>query len=133
MNTTQVLLYDQVAPFEVPTEIPLNANHVATLEWSSSPINYMINRYMISLDTSGNHWLLWIKADDNEDESADQLVAFVKNTDVDMKDESICLLKAYWVAYFNEYENPDEHYQLVETGILDDHDLKNIVSGINFI
>jgi hypothetical protein len=75
MTTAKVLLYDQTASFDVPTEIPLNANHIATLEWSSSPINYMINSYMISLDTSGNHWLLWIKADEYEDESEDQLVA----------------------------------------------------------
>ena len=133
MTTANVILYDQTASFDVPTEIPLNANHITTLEWTSSPINYMINRYMISLDASETHWLLWIAADDTDDESADQLVAFVKNADVDMKDASISLLKAYWIAYYKEYETPDEHYKLVDTGILDEHDLKNIVSGINFI
>jgi len=133
MNTTQVLLYDQIAPFKVPTKIPSKADHVITLEWSSSSINYMQNRYMISQDPSQVYWLLWIAADDNEEESEEQLVAYVKKSDVNIKNASASLLKAYWIAYYEEYETPDEHYILVDTGILDDHDLKNIVSGINFI
>lgn len=133
MNTIQVLLYDQIAPFEAPTNIPSKADHVITLEWTSSPINYMISRYMISLDTSGNHWLLWIKADDTEDKSEDQLVAYVKKSDVNIKDAAASLLKDYWIAYYKEYETPDEHYKLVDTGILDEYELKKIVSGINFI
>jgi hypothetical protein len=133
MTTTNVLLYDQVATFEVSKEIPSNAKHVITLEWTSSPINYMKNRYMISKDISNQKWLLWIKADETEDESFDQLVAFENNSDIDIKDASANLLKAYWIAYYKEYETPDEHYKLVETGILDEHDLKNIVSGINFM
>jgi hypothetical protein len=133
MMKAQVLLYDQSASFEAPTEIPLNANHIATLEWSSSPINYMINRYMISLDASGTHWLLWIKADDTEDESEDQLVAYGEKTDEDVKQTSASLLKEYWIAYFTEYENPVQHYKLIQKGILDENDLEAIVSEIDFI
>ena len=133
MTTTNVLLYDQVATFEVSKEIPSNAKDVITLEWTSSPINYMKNRYMISKDIANQKWLLWIKADETEDESVDQLVAFENNSDIDIKDASANLLKAYWIAYYKEYETPDEHYKLVETVILDEHDLKNIVSGINFM
>lgn len=133
MTTTNVLLYDQEASFEVSKEIPSNAEHVITLEWTSSPLNYMKNKFMISKDISNQKWLLWIKADETEDESVDQLVAFENNSDNDIKDASTNLLKAYWIAYYKEYETPDEDYKLVKTGILDEHDLKNIVSGIKFI
>jgi hypothetical protein len=133
MTKTQVLLYDQKASFEVPSTIPSKAEHVITLEWSSSPNNYMQNSYMISQDPSHVYWLLWIEAEDNEEDSADQLVAFVKNSDVNIKDAAVSLLKAYWNAYYKEYGTPDKNYKLVNTGILDENDLKNIVSGINII
>src|SRR5262245_43282825 len=50
----------------LPNSMPRGARYVGQVEWAWSPMNMRIDAYYLSMCSRHRHWLLWVKAyDDN--------------------------------------------------------------------
>ncbi len=117
---------------QIPSEMPEDAEHIATVEWSWSPGHSRQDSYHLSMNDDKSNWVLWVGYYDYDDTNTWQHspYAYGPKTDVSVKEAVRELLQQGWSGEAEQDKDLDQFHQVCSEGILCSADLGEIAKNV---
>ena len=117
---------------KLPSQMPKNAEHIATVSWSWAPAHCREDHYHISMDDDNSHWVLWIGYFDVDDTQAWQHspYAYGPKTDLSVIEVARKLLQQGWIGEVEQDQDLEQFHFVSSEGILKVVDLKDIANNV---
>ncbi len=116
---------------KIPSEMPEDAQHVATVDWAWSPGHSRVDSYYLSMDDGKSNWVLWLSYfDDGTAALQNSPYAYGPKTDLPVIEVARKLLQQGWIGEVEQNKDPEQFHSVSSEGILKSADLKEIANNV---
>ena len=116
---------------KISSEMPEDAQHVATVDWAWSPGHSRVDSYYLSMDDGKSNWVLWLSYfDDGTAALQNSPYAYGPKTDLPVIEVARKLLQQGWIGEVEQNQDFGKFHMVFSAGILSSTDLEEIANNV---